>query len=121
MVQRAYTPVSVASQRGYVDLIIKVCVCVVFLFCEGCPHTMDLQIYPTGAMSQHIETLNIGDEIAVRGPHGLMQYTPNMKKHVGMIAGGSGVTPMIQVWSDVVVLFQCHFGFLTHYCSWLVR
>ena len=48
-------------------------------------------------MSQHVEKLKIGDEIDVRGPNGQMKYEPNMYKHIGMIAGGSGITPMVQV------------------------
>eukprot|EP00699_Malawimonas_sp_californiana_P001652 EC715949.1.p1 GENE.EC715949.1~~EC715949.1.p1 ORF type:complete len:172 (+),score=54.99 EC715949.1:63-518(+) len=41
--------------------------------------------------------MKIGDKIKVRGPHGLMKYTPNMKKNIGMLAGGSGITPMLQL------------------------
>lgn len=33
----------------------------------------------------------------VKGPKGAMVYTPNMSKHIGMIAGGSGITPMLQI------------------------
>lgn len=33
----------------------------------------------------------------VKGPKGAMVYTPNMCKHIGMIAGGSGITPMLQI------------------------
>ncbi|KAH9623126.1 hypothetical protein KSS87_001701 [Heliosperma pusillum] len=33
----------------------------------------------------------------IRPPIEKLRYTPNMKKHIGMIAGGSGVTPMLQV------------------------
>lgn len=32
-----------------------------------------------------------------RGPKGAMVYTPNMVKHIGMIAGGTGITPMLQI------------------------
>jgi len=48
-------------------------------------------------MSQKVESMNIGDKIEVRGPSGQMKYTPNMKSKIGMIAGGSGITPMLQV------------------------
>lgn len=77
MVQRAYTPVSLADQKGHFDIILK--------------------IYPKGVMGQHVDHMAIGDKIKVRGPHGSMNYSPNMKKHIGMIAGGSGITPMLQV------------------------
>jgi len=48
-------------------------------------------------MGQHVDSLAIGDYIAVRGPKGLFKYKPNIKKAIGMIAGGSGITPMVQV------------------------
>lgn len=35
--------------------------------------------------------------MAVRGPKGAMVYTPNMVREFGMIAGGTGITPMLQV------------------------
>lgn len=33
----------------------------------------------------------------LRGPKGAMVYTPNMCKEIGMIAGGTGITPMLQI------------------------
>lgn len=33
----------------------------------------------------------------VRGPKGAMVYTPNMCRRFGMIAGGTGITPMLQI------------------------
>ena len=41
--------------------------------------------------------LSIGDEINARGPKGQFNYTPNMCRAIGMIAGGTGLTPMLQV------------------------
>lgn len=63
--------------------------------------------------------LKIGDLVSVRGPKGNFNYTPNMCKSIGMIAGtyrsvigireifvvisklpilgGTGITPMLQV------------------------
>lgn len=35
--------------------------------------------------------------MAVRGPKGNFNYTPNMCREIGMIAGGTGITPMLQV------------------------
>ena len=64
-------------------------------------------------MSQHLESLKIGDTIDVRGPSGRLNYLGNgkflIKKlrkdpahevnilNVGMIAGGTGITPMLQL------------------------
>ncbi|KAK9060727.1 hypothetical protein SSX86_021433 [Deinandra increscens subsp. villosa] len=76
-VVRPYTPISDPDSKGYFDLMIK--------------------IYPEGKMSQHFDKLKPGDVVEVKGPIEKIRYTPNMKKHIGMIAGGSGITPMLQV------------------------
>ncbi|XP_050214536.1 NADH-cytochrome b5 reductase-like protein [Mercurialis annua] len=74
---RPYTPISDPDAKGYFDLLIKV--------------------YPEGKMSQHFASLKPGDVVEVKGPIEKIRYSPNMKKHIGMIAGGSGITPMLQV------------------------
>ncbi|CAJ2634802.1 unnamed protein product [Trifolium pratense] len=76
-VVRPYTPISDPESKGYFDLLIKV--------------------YPEGKMSQHFASLKPGDVVEVKGPIEKFRYTPNMKKSIGMIAGGSGITPMLQV------------------------
>ena len=64
-------------------------------------------------MSQYLENMTIGDSIDVRGPSGLCVYNglgifsikPDKKSpaktvdvtHVSMIAGGTGITPMLQL------------------------
>lgn len=47
-------------------------------------------------------SLTIGQTIKVRGPKGAMVYTPNMVRHFGMIAGGTGITPMLQIIRAVI-------------------
>jgi len=74
---RSYTPISSDVHPGYFDLLIK--------------------SYPTGNISRHLATLKVGDSIKVRGPKGAMVYTPNMVRSFGMIAGGTGITPMLQI------------------------
>ncbi|GAB4828309.1 NADH-cytochrome b-5 reductase-like protein [Ancistrocladus abbreviatus] len=74
---RPYTPISDPEAKGYFDLLIK--------------------IYPEGKMSQHFAKLKAGDVVEVKGPIEKLKYTSNMKKHIGMIAGGTGITPMLQV------------------------
>ncbi|KAL8149713.1 NADH-cytochrome b5 reductase-like protein [Apium graveolens] len=76
-VTRPYTPISDPDSKGHFDLLIKV--------------------YPEGKMSQHFASLKPGDVLEVKGPIEKLRYTPNMKKHIGMIAGGSGITPMLQI------------------------
>lgn len=46
--------------------------------------------------------LKVGDPLQVRGPKGQMRYTPDMAKHVGMLAGGTGITPMLQIIRAIV-------------------
>ena len=74
---RSYTPISSDENRGYFDLLIK--------------------SYPQGNISRHMATLKIGDVMKVKGPKGAMVYTPGLVKRFGMIAGGTGITPMLQI------------------------
>lgn len=71
-----------------------------------------------GKMTQHLDDLKIGDKIAFRGPSGKLQYLGNGKlsikklrkdppqivnvKKVNMIAGGSGITPMLQLVNEIL-------------------
>lgn len=82
---RPYTPVTSPDEPepiGHFDLIVKV--------------------YPEGKMSKHIGSLKVGDELDVKGPISKFAVAPNMKKNIGMIAGGSGLTPMLQVASQIL-------------------
>ncbi|EFA75848.1 NADH-cytochrome b5 reductase [Heterostelium album PN500] len=74
---RPYTPISSDEDLGHFDLLIKV--------------------YDKGVMSGYIDKMFIGDLLEVRGPKGLFNYEPNMFKNIGMLAGGTGITPMYQV------------------------
>lgn len=99
-VQRAYTPISSDDDVGHFNLLIKVYFANVHpKFPEG------------GKMTQHLEAMKIGESISVRGPTGRFEYVGNsnyvqkvgrelIKKSapkIGMIAGGSGITPMYQI------------------------
>lgn len=44
----------------------------------------------------------MGQSIRLRGPKGAFVYTPNMVRHFGMVAGGTGITPMLQVIRAIV-------------------
>lgn len=81
-VVRSYTPISSDSQPGHFDLLIKA--------------------YPTGNISKHVAGLAVGDVLRVKGPKGAMVYAPNMVRRFGMIAGGTGITPMLQVVRAIV-------------------
>jgi cytochrome-b5 reductase len=76
-VVRSYTPISSDEDKGFFDLMIKA--------------------YPQGNISAHMATLKVGDTMKVRGPKGAMVYEENLCKRIGMIAGGTGITPMLQI------------------------
>merc|ERR1712070_1215537 len=40
--------------------------------------------------------------IEVKGPFAKLRYYANMKKHIGMVAGGSGITPMLQILKEAL-------------------
>lgn len=102
LVIRAYTPVSCDEEKGYFDLVVKV------YFKDVNPK------FPEGGkLTQYIENLAIGESIDVRGPSGLLVHLgpglfsikPDKKspsfnmgfEKLNMIAGGTGITPMLQL------------------------
>ncbi|KAI0432578.1 hypothetical protein F5Y09DRAFT_301268 [Xylaria sp. FL1042] len=77
-VTRSYTPVSNNADRGTLDLIVK--------------------CYPDGKLTGgYLAGLSVGDEVKFRGPKGAMRYKLGYCKRIGMLAGGSGITPMYQL------------------------
>ena len=50
-----------------------------------------------GNISRTMAALVPGTTIKVKGPKGQMVYTPNMVREIGMLAGGTGITPMLQI------------------------
>lgn len=56
-----------------------------------------MQTYDLGNISKHVSQLKIGDTMRVKGPKGNFLYTPNIVGHLSMIAGGTGIAPMIQI------------------------
>ncbi|OQR96398.1 NADH-cytochrome b5 reductase [Achlya hypogyna] len=79
---KPYTPTSAPTQTGFLDLVVK-----------G---------YPNGSMSKHIVELQAGDALEIKGPLMKFPYQPNTRKHIGMVAGGSGITPMLQVALEIL-------------------
>lgn len=77
VVVRPYTPVSAPDAAGYLDLVVKA--------------------YAQGKMSKHMGDMKVGDSLAFKGPIMKYPYSANVKKEIGMIAGGTGITPMLQV------------------------
>ncbi|KAF3957320.1 hypothetical protein CMV_017659 [Castanea mollissima] len=74
---RPYTPVTLDSHVGYFELVVK--------------------MYPKGRMSHHFREMREGDYLPVKGPKGRLIYKPGQARAFGMLAGGSGITPMFQL------------------------
>ncbi|CAM8877289.1 unnamed protein product [Rhodiola kirilowii] len=74
---KPYTPTTLDTDVGYFELVIK--------------------MYPQGRMSHHFREMRVGDYLDVKGPKGRFKYQPGQVRAFGMIAGGSGITPMFQV------------------------
>ncbi|XHG06338.1 hypothetical protein AWENTII_009543 [Aspergillus wentii] len=77
-VTRSYTPVSNNIDRGRLELVVK--------------------CYPDGLLSgRYLANLTVGDEVEFRGPKGAMRYSKGHCQKLGMVAGGTGITPMYQL------------------------
>lgn len=74
---RKYTPISDPSTVGHFDLLIKT--------------------YPAGTISKYVSELKVGEYVDFKGPLGSFEYQPELFTELGMIAGGTGITPMYQV------------------------
>lgn len=100
--ERPYTPTSSDDDLGVVVFVVKV-----YKPCEKFPLG--------GKVSQYLDTLKVGDKCTFYGPKGMKTYAGRGKflvkqlksqgggfetrecKKIGMIAGGSGITPMLQI------------------------
>lgn len=77
-VSRSYTPTSNNTDLGRLELVIK--------------------CYPDGLLTgKYLANLQVGDTVQFRGPKGAMKYSRGLCKKIGMIAGGTGITPMYQL------------------------
>lgn len=74
---RFYTPVTANHTKGYFDIIVK--------RKQG------------GLMTNYLFGMHVGDKLLFRNVAFKIQYRPNRWEHIGMIAGGTGFTPMLQI------------------------
>ncbi|KDQ57289.1 hypothetical protein JAAARDRAFT_70219 [Jaapia argillacea MUCL 33604] len=94
VVQRAYTPVSKQGAIGFIEFLIKL-------------YLPTLEYPVGGKMTSCFHKLVIGDSVELKGPLGSFVWdgpgsavwkgVRRILKEVGMICGGSGVTPILQV------------------------
>ena len=98
---RKYTPTSSINEKGYFDVPIKI------YYKNSHPE------YPEGGVfTQYLDSLKIGDTIEISGPAGRIVYmgdgafkvtSPEGEeevkkvKNIGLIAGGTGITPCFQL------------------------
>ncbi len=81
-VARPYTPTTLGDVKGHFDLVVK-----------G---------YPAGKVSKALVEKRVGDEVLVKGPIHKFDYHPNQFRRVGLVAGGTGITPMFQLLQEMV-------------------
>ena len=81
-VAKPYTPTTLTDDKGSFELVIKA--------------------YPGGKVSGFLHNLHVGDKIEVKGPFPKLAIKPNMKKYIGMLCGGTGITPMLQVIKELL-------------------
>jgi len=81
-VVRWYTPVSDASVPGQFTVMIKK--------------------YDNGKLTPYIHSLKVGDKLAFKGPIKKWAYKANEFQQVGLIGGGSGITPLYQILSHAL-------------------
>jgi cytochrome-b5 reductase len=79
---RPYTPITDNEDKGSFDLLVKT--------------------YQGGKMSVHIKDLQINDTLAFKGPILKWKWSPNQFKEIGLIGGGTGITPLYQVVHEVL-------------------
>lgn len=95
---RSYTPISQTSKKGFMDVLVKI--------------YFDTKERKGGKMSQAMDALPIGHFVDFKGPIGKFEYIGGGQcavqgnvRHVKtfiMICGGSGITPIYQVFRAIM-------------------
>jgi len=103
-ISRSYTPTTGDMVYGYADVVAK-------MYRPGnfkMPDGKEMVWEDGGKMTRYLDSLKAGDSIEISGPTGLVQYMGNgtfklsggrtaVATKVGMMAGGTGLTPMLQI------------------------
>lgn len=97
-VLRAYTPISKTTDKGFLDVLVKL--------------YLPTGDRPGGQMSMALDRLDIGDDVDFKGPIGRFEYLGRGRamvkgeertvKSFVMICGGSGITPIYQVFRAIM-------------------
>jgi cytochrome-b5 reductase len=74
---RFYTPITPSGTKGYFDLIVR--------------------RYDNGRFTEHLFGMEIGEPLLFRVLQYKLNYKPNKWQHIGLIGGGTGITPLLQV------------------------
>ncbi|XP_075553583.1 NADH-cytochrome b5 reductase 2-like [Dermacentor variabilis] len=102
-VTRPYTPVSRCDQAGGFDIMVKV-------YRRG----VSREFPEVGGMSQFLDTVRLGTKLKIQGPRGRFVYEGHGRfvtvdgswlppaTWLGLVAAGSGVTPMLQLLRHVL-------------------
>jgi len=81
---RPYTPISPSDAPGEMTFLIKK--------------------YDTGKVTPYLFNMKPGQSVAIKGPLPKTPYKENEYEHIGMIAGGTGLTPMYQIIQHALLL-----------------
>eukprot|EP01043_Picozoa_sp_COSAG02_P001730 COSAG02_NODE_37_length_48203_cov_57.745708_14_plen_271_part_00 len=69
---------------------------------DGSTLELMVKVYSQGRLSKHLGTLEVGDVVDYDGPREKLAYSPNMKGSITMLAGGTGITPCMQLIKTVL-------------------
>ena len=96
-VSRKYTPISPVNKKGSAEFAVKI-------------YRNHADFPEGGKFTQHLENnVNVGDSIICEGPIGMIRYLgfgkvqfkkevlEHKKNKIGLVAGGSGITPMYAI------------------------
>eukprot|EP01066_Platyproteum_vivax_P008745 Platyproteum_vivax@DN3745_c0_g1_i1.p1 len=99
---RKYTPTTGQHVEGYFDLVVKV-------YGKG----QKEQFPDGGKLSPYLGGLQVGDKMQFDGPWGKIEYIglgkfAHQKKQlkatkIGMMGGGSGITPLLQIMTEILL------------------
>ncbi|CCD24836.1 cytochrome-b5 reductase NDAI_0E00200 [Naumovozyma dairenensis CBS 421] len=79
---RYYNPISSKLDKGYFDLLIK--------------------SYADGKVSKYFAGLKPGESVEFKGPIGELNYNVNSSTALAIVAGGSGITPVLQMLNEII-------------------